>query len=82
MSLRKDARALVSGSSGLFGAEVADYFCGLGCDDHGSDENMRADFYGPERGARRNQRRLLEEHGKFSQNELDIRAATSVRGEA
>jgi nucleoside-diphosphate-sugar epimerase len=35
---------LVTGSSGLIGSEVVDYFCRLGWQVHGLDNNMRADF--------------------------------------
>jgi nucleoside-diphosphate-sugar epimerase len=35
---------LVTGSSGLIGSEVVDYFCQRGWEVHGIDNNMRADF--------------------------------------
>ena len=49
---------LVTGSSGLIGSEVVDYFCRLGWEVHGVDNNMRADFFGPGGDTRWNQRRL------------------------
>jgi CDP-paratose 2-epimerase len=39
---------LVTGSSGLIGSEVVEYFCTLDWQVRGVDNNMRADFFGPE----------------------------------
>ena len=39
---------LVTGSSGLIGSEVVAHFCGLGWRVYGVDNNMRADFFGPQ----------------------------------
>jgi CDP-paratose 2-epimerase len=64
---------LVTGSSGLIGSEVVDYFCRLGWQVHGIDNNMRADFFGPGGDTRWNQQRLLATHKHFSHHELDIR---------
>ena len=70
--------ALVTGSSGLIGSEVVDYFCRLGWEVHGADNNMRADFFGAEGDTRWNQRRLLETHERFHHHELDIRDRVGV----
>jgi CDP-paratose 2-epimerase len=64
---------LVTGSSGLIGSEVVDYFCCHGWDVHGVDNNLRADFFGPGGDTRRNQRRLEDLHRSFRHHELDIR---------
>ena len=40
-------KLLVTGSSGLIGSEVVDYFCKQGWEAHGIDNNTRADFFGP-----------------------------------
>jgi CDP-paratose 2-epimerase len=69
---------LVTGSSGLIGSEVVDYFCRLGWQVHGVDNNMRADFFGPSGDTRWNQRRLLEQHSNFKHHELDIRNRSGV----
>jgi CDP-paratose 2-epimerase len=69
----KNLVALVTGSSGLIGSEVVDYFCQLGWIVHGIDNNMRADFFGAEGDTRRNQRRLIETHKRFRHHEFDIR---------
>ena len=74
----KQKRLLVTGSSGLIGSEVVDYFCRLGWTVHGIDNNMRADFFGPQGDTRWNQRRLGELHAGFRHHELDIRDRAAV----
>lgn len=71
-------RLLVTGSSGLIGSEVVDYFCNAGWRVEGVDNNQRADFFGPEGDTRWNQRRLLDQHPTFSHHELDIRDRAGV----
>ncbi len=71
-------RLLVTGSSGLIGSEVVDYFSKLGWEVHGVDNNMRAEFFGPGGDTRWNQRRLLATHQKFRHHELDIRDRAAV----
>ena len=69
---------LVTGSSGLIGSEVVDYFSALGWNVHGVDNNMRADFFGPDGDTRWNQRRLQSRHARFQHHELDIRDRRGV----
>ena len=69
---------LVTGSSGLIGSEVVNYFCGLGWEVHGVDNNMRADFFGPQGDTRWNQKRLLSLHANFHHHELDIRNRSEI----
>ena len=71
-------KLLVTGSSGLIGSEVADYFCQLGWEVHGVDNNMRADFFGSQGDTRWNQRRLAAAHPGFRHYELDIRDRGAV----
>lgn len=71
-------KLLVTGSSGLIGSEVVDYYCKLGWRVHGVDNNMRADFFGPQGDTRWNQNRLKELHAEFNHHELDIRDRTAV----
>jgi CDP-paratose 2-epimerase len=66
-------KLLVTGSSGLIGSEVVDYFCRLGWQVHGLDNNMRADFFGPEGDTRWNQARLISLYPLFKHHEADIR---------
>src|SRR5713101_2938129 len=71
-------KALVTGSSGLIGSEVVSYFCSLGWQVYGIDNNMRADFFGPQGDTRWNQRRLTETHSNFHHREIDIRDRAAV----
>ena len=71
-------RLLVTGSSGLIGSEVVDYFCTLGWEVAGVDNNMRADFFGPDGDTRWNQRRLQTRHARFTHHELDVRDRPGV----
>ena len=66
-------KLLVTGSSGLIGSEVVEYFCMLGYEVHGIDNNMRADFFGAGGDTRWNQRRLEATHKKFHHHEIDVR---------
>ncbi len=66
-------KLLVTGSSGLIGSEVVDYFCKEGWQVYGIDNNQRSDFFGPAGDTRWNQERLLEKHENFQHVELDIR---------
>ena len=69
---------LVTGSSGLIGSEVVDYFCRLGWQVHGVDNNTRADLFGPAGDTRWNQERLLSVHKNFRHHELDIRDRVGI----
>lgn len=64
---------LVTGSNGLIGSEMVRYFHTLGWSVHGVDNNMRADFFGPQGDTRWNQERLTRECRGFVHHELDIR---------
>lgn len=67
-------KLLVTGSSGLIGSEVSEYFVESGWDVYGLDNNQRKVFFGPHGDNRWNQRRLIQRLGsKFRHIELDIR---------
>jgi CDP-paratose 2-epimerase len=71
---------LVTGSSGLIGSEVCQYFGReLGYTVHGIDNNQRAVFFGPQGDTRWNQRRLEGELPGFVHHELDIRDRDGIR---
>jgi CDP-paratose 2-epimerase len=71
---------LVTGSSGLIGSEVCQYFSReLGYAVHGLDNNQRAVFFGPQGDTRWNQQRLQRELPGFVHHELDIRDRAGVR---
>src|SRR5215213_6595819 len=74
----KERTLLVTGSSGLIGSEVVAHFCSRGWNVHGVDNNMRADFFGPQGDTRWNQRRLLKIYPNFRHHELDVRRREEV----
>src|SRR5438552_14572056 len=71
-------RMLVTGSSGLIGSEVVSHFDASGWDVHGIDNNMRAEFFGPQGDTRWNQHRLEATCRRFTHHELDIRDRQAV----
>lgn len=66
-------KLIVTGSSGLIGSAVSEHFLANGWTVHGVDNNMRAQFFGPEGDTRWNLRRMQREHATFQHHELDIR---------
>jgi len=71
-------KILVTGSSGLIGAEAVSHFDSHGYIVYGMDNNMRMDFFGPRGDTRWNLRRLLEGTRHFSHFEVDIRDRAAV----
>jgi len=71
-------RLLVTGSNGLIGSEMVRHFHERAWEVHGVDNNMRADFFGPQGDTRWNQARLLREFPRFTHHELDIRDRAKV----
>jgi CDP-paratose 2-epimerase len=71
---------LVTGSSGLIGSEIVSHFSNLGWEIHGIDNNMRADFFGPQGDTRWNQSRLTTTYPQFQHYELDIRDRKAILG--
>lgn len=69
---------LVTGSSGLIGSELVTYFDARAERVIGLDNNMRADFFGPEGDTRWNLRRLLEMTRRFRHNDLDVRDRAGI----
>ena len=70
---------LVTGSSGLIGGEVVDYFAAKGISVTGIDNNMRADFFGAAGDTSWNRNRLLNKHPKlFKHYDVDIRNRTAI----
>lgn len=64
---------LVTGCSGLIGSEVVAYFSDRGWAVAGIDNNMRADFFGPQGDTRWNLARLLDQYPNFRHYDIDIR---------
>jgi CDP-paratose 2-epimerase len=71
-------KIIVSGSSGLIGSEVVTFFSNCGWKVFGIDNNMRADFFGPQGDTRWNQKRLENDFANFVHTELDIRHRKKV----
>jgi CDP-paratose 2-epimerase len=71
-------RLLVTGSSGLIGAAAVEFFCQLGCDVWGIDNNLRADFFGPAGDTRPMRNSLLAAHRRFVHVDADIRDCAAV----
>ena len=69
---------LVTGSNGLIGSEVCQFFSKEGFTVHGIDNNQRSVFFGPQGDTRWNQRRLAETIPGFQHHELDIRHRENV----
>jgi CDP-paratose 2-epimerase len=73
MTSQNEKILLVTGSSGLIGSEVVEHFSSSGWDVHGLDNNMRADFFGPQGDTRWNLQRLKASCPGFHHHEFDIR---------
>jgi CDP-paratose 2-epimerase len=66
-------KILITGSSGLIGSEAVRYFDRRGASVYGIDNNMRADFFGPEGDTTWTLRHLRENCRRFTHSALDIR---------
>ncbi len=71
-------RLIVTGSSGLIGSEAVSYFDGLGAEVIGIDNNMRADFFGPDGDTSWNLERLRNAHPRFRHYAADIRDRAAI----
>lgn len=75
---QKATIAVITGSSGLIGSEAAAYFHNHGWQVHGVDNNMRADFFGPDGDTIWNLKRLQSACRNFSHHNIDIRNRAEV----
>jgi CDP-paratose 2-epimerase len=73
-------KVLVTGSSGLIGSEAVCYFDRQGASVYGIDNNMRADYFGPEGDTTWMLRRLRETCRRFEHLTLDIRNRQAMFG--
>jgi CDP-paratose 2-epimerase len=71
-------KILVTGSSGLIGSEVVEYFDAKASKIIGVDNNMRADFFGPKGDTLWNLERLKASTNNFQHANLDIRNRDDV----
>ena len=72
--------ALVTGSAGLIGSESCRRFHAEGLDVAGMDNDMRAQFFGPEASTASTRRKLEKSLRNYSHAEVDIRDFDSVKG--
>jgi len=73
--------AIVTGSGGLVGSESSSHFARAGFDVVGIENDMRAEFFGPEASTAHTTRRLERELGDaFRLVDLDIRDADGIDG--
>lgn len=71
-------KALITGSGGLIGSEAVKYFCDLGFDVIGIDNDMRRYFFGEDASTKRTVERLQEQLPSFRQIDCDIRDERKV----
>ncbi len=71
-------KIFVTGSSGLIGSEVCEYFALRGYSVHGLDNNQRMVFFGPQGDNRWNTKRLSETYRDFHHHEDDVRDRSQV----
>ncbi len=71
-------RILITGSSGLIGSEAVSFFDERGWEVHGLDNNLRADFFGPDGDNTWNLERLRRTARHFSHHAFDLRDRARV----
>jgi CDP-paratose 2-epimerase len=71
--------AIVTGSGGLVGSESVRHFVEAGYDVIGLDNDMRAEFFGPDASTQRVTDALVERYPEFHALDLDIRDADGVQ---
>ena len=73
-------RLLVTGSSGLLGSEVAEYFLQQGAEVHGIDNNQRARFFGPSGDTQWRRESLGRKYrNQFVHHDLDVRDRSGIQ---
>ncbi|PCJ20739.1 MAG: NAD-dependent epimerase [Candidatus Cloacimonadota bacterium] len=66
-------KLLITGSGGLIGSAMVEYFCTQFDEVHGIDNNMREEFFGPNGDTTSTQKRLKETYKNFIPHLIDIR---------
>lgn len=69
---------LVTGSSGLIGSEIVSFFAEQGWQVYGIDNNLRADFFGPQGDTSWNKARLVEKYKNFIHYTFDLRDRRNI----
>jgi len=73
-----DPVLLVTGAAGLIGSEAVRHFSARGWTVHGLDNNMRADFFGPDGDTTWNLKRLQHDVPDYRHHVVDIRDRASI----
>lgn len=71
-------RVLITGAGGLIGSEAVDYYCSLGYDVYGIENNQRQVFFGEKGSTLSRLSQLKEKHPNFKNFEVDIRNRTII----
>lgn len=71
---------VVTGSSGLIGSEAVEYFARQGHTIHGIDNNMRADFFGPQGDTTWRLKEIVDTVKGYTHHAIDIRDRAAVLG--
>ena len=69
---------IVTGSSGLIGSETAKHFAQDGLRVVGIDNDMRAQFFGPEASTKATRDELVKNLREYEHHEVDIRDANAI----
>jgi CDP-paratose 2-epimerase len=72
-------RILVTGSAGLIGSEVAEYFAERDHEVYGIDNNQRQIFFGRDGSTRLNRDRLVSDRNNYYHFDLDIRDRSALQ---
>lgn len=71
-------KLLITGSAGLIGSEVAEFFLDRQHEVHGVDNNQRARFFGEAGDTRWRQARIEQAYPQYQHHELDVRDRSGV----
>ena len=73
-------KILITGAGGLIGSEAVSFFCEIGSEVVGIDNDMRSYFFGSDGSTRKRIAILLEEHKNFNHYNVDIRDQNALEG--
>lgn len=74
----KPQTVLITGSAGLVGFAAADFYCKLGSEVLGLDNNMRAFFFGKDASTLPNMKKLVKKYKNYNHFNTDIRNEKAV----
>ena len=78
MCIRDSMKILVTGSAGLIGSEVSEFFLRKKNEIYGLDNNSREDFFGASGSTLWNRKRLIETYKSYKHIDIDIRDKDKV----